>query len=154
VADDVQAFAASFVVLEPSEITLTDPDQDGDLDKYTDITVVYTPPGGSPIQWPVINITPIITTVKNPDGTTTQVVNSVVIQVIPEVPPPGCLGLFIPSFPRFKKKRVVPEDPPTSGPVTGTLNPPPGSAGNVAGRTLKTKSFSLNAPLIFYGILA
>ena len=160
--DDVQAYAGSFVVLEPSEIFLTDPDQDGDLDKYTDIKVTYTPTGGQPISWPVICVTPIFTTLKdatgNPilsaTGSPIQVVNSVNLLVIPKVPPLGCLGVLTPSFLRFGRKQGEIKDGPTSGPVSGTMGPPQGQPPvGVVGTVKGTRTFSLPNPLIFYGTM-
>ncbi len=155
---DVIAYAGSFVVLEPSEITLNDPDQNGDLETYTEITVTYTPVGGSPIPWPVVSVTPIFTELTDPaTGKTTRVVNSVVLLVVPEMPPPGCLGFLLPALPRFRKKRRLrPDDPVTTGGLSGTLTQgggggTTGGAGHVKN---KSKTFNLNNPLIFYGTLA
>ena len=144
---DLVAYAASFVVEQLSEITITDPDQDGDLQKYT-IEVVYKPPNGTPLIWPIQNTIPIVTTWKDDQGVEHSAVNTLVLQVLPKVPPAGCFGVFFPSFPRLPKPKTTP-DGSTTGTVTGTLTPPSSGASRD-----EVKRFVVSRPSIFHGIPA
>jgi hypothetical protein len=139
---DLYSYAASLVIGKPSDITLHDALDEGDLNKYSEIKVTYHPPNnGPPIDWEV-TANPIF------NGT---VVNTVVLTVIPKVPPSGCLGLFLPSFPRLPKKPGLPDDPTQTGTLTGTLSPPPDSGPGDGGPIRKPKSFEIPGPAIYYG---
>jgi hypothetical protein len=152
-ASDVVAYSGAFVVGEVSEIVLNDPDEDGDLDKYTNIIVTYTSADGKKTkQWTVKAPIPILTKWKDEHGTEHQAVNSVIVPVIPELPPPGCLGLFIPAFPRRPKGKGKGFDPPTTGTLTGSLTPPGGTV--VKGKGHGQKNFTVKSPAIYYGTRA
>ena len=154
----VIAYVGSFVVGAPSQITLTDPDGDDDLKDYTEISVLFTPKKGSAIPWPVVSRTPIWSDgpVDPQTGKPTQVVNTLVLKVIPALPPPGCLGWFLPPFPRWRRKHRLHDDPIGTGTLSGTLNKPqnpPDPLGPGHARDTLT-IVPIENPLIFYGTLA
>jgi hypothetical protein len=148
---DLVAYAGAFVVGEPSEIAVNDPDEDGDLHKY-DIGVTYTTADGkTTMPWTIKDRIPIVTKWKDEQGVEHEAVNSMILKVIPVLPLPGCLGLLIPSFPRFTRKDGQIKEPPTTGTVTGTLTPPPGGGGARVGAGLGPRQFKVMKPSIFYG---
>ena len=153
---DVKAYVGSFVIGAPSQITLIDPDEDGDLEDYSDVVVLYEPKGRDPIQWTVASNTPIKTKGPKNSGTgmPTLVVNTVILEVLPCLPAPGCLGWFLPWFPRRRRRKF--DDPIGTGTLSGTMNKPVGGI-RLPGRgegPASRKIVAIKDPLIFYGILA
>jgi hypothetical protein len=156
---DVIAYIGALVEGQPSEITLTDPDQQGDLSQYTPVITFDWPKMNWKKDWTIQNTIAIPTTVTDAKGIEVTVVNTLVLTVIPVLPPPGCLGRFIPSFPKWLKRWGSVRDPVGTGTLSGTLNPtpppppPPMGVGGVGVLPVRRprKIKDVDKPLIFYG---